>query len=185
MGPASLAGNLQGWFHKNISRDKVFDEWNFQIPNQPIINLSFTYAYDFMPNATWLNIFGYSNIQMGNLYANITPTVGIRLGKFNELPVSSCFDNYILASSTKSELYFQSTFGVTFDAFDATAQGNLFDQDFKYAVKSLNHINYKVSNSLHFSSRRIAASFSYIHTFGKIIYGSSHIYGSAKLAYRF
>lgn len=185
MGPSSLSGNLQNWFHEKVTNDPIFDEWRFQVPNQLILNMNVTYAHDFMPQQKWFDIYGMGNTRLGNLYIDVTPILGLRLGKFNKLTESVGMDANILSNSHQMELFFQSTISGSVNIFDSTAQGNFFSSDFEYAVDKLNRFSSKLTQSIYFSSRRFSLGIEHHLTFGKVVSNERHAYGRAILKYKF
>ncbi|WP_282161705.1 lipid A-modifier LpxR family protein [Ulvibacterium marinum] len=184
MGPSSLAGDFQGWFHDKITDDPIFEEWRFQVPNQPIVNLNVAYAYDFIPQQKWFDVYGMLDTRLGNLYIDATPTLGFRFGKFNKLSESVGMDNNILSNSG-IELFFQSAISGSLNIFDGTAQGNLFNNDFEYAVNELNTFSTTMTQSVYFSSRRFSLGIEHYFTFGKVVPNERHVYARTILKYRF
>ena len=185
MGSASLAGDFQGWFHDKITDDPIFEEWRFQVPNQLIVNVDLTYAYDFMPQQNWLDIYGMLNTRFGNLYIDTTPTLGLRLGKFNKLSESVGMDNNILSNSSGIELFLQSSISSSLNIFDGTAQGNLFNSDFEYAVDKLSTLSTTLTQSIYFSSRCFSLGIEHYFTFGKVVPKEQHVYARTIFKYRF
>lgn len=185
MGPSSLAGDFQSWFHDNITDDPIFDEWRFQVPDQLIFNMDIKYGYDFLPQEKWFDIFGTLDARIGNLYIDATPTLGLRLGKFNKLASSAGTDNNILSNSSGIELFFQSEISGSLNIFDGTAQGNLFNNDFEYAVDELNTFSAMLTQSIYFSSRRFSLGIEHYFTFGKVVPNERHVYARTILKYKF
>jgi len=185
LGPASMADEFQGWFHENITDDITFDEWIFQLPNQPLLNLNFTYGYDFLPDQPWFDVFGVTQVRVGNLYIDATPMVGVRLGKFHKLSESVSLGNNILSNSKKIEVFFQSIVSGTVTAFNATAQGNLFNNDSELALESVNTFHSTITSGIYFSSPHFSAGFDHFFTFGKVLPNVQHTYARAILKYRF
>ncbi|MFS4491623.1 lipid A-modifier LpxR family protein [Maribacter sp. 2308TA10-17] len=185
MGPASLAGNFQGWFHDKVTNDPVFEEWRFQVPNQLVMNIDLSYAHDFTPEQKWIDVYGMFNTRLGNLYIDATPTLGLRLGKFNILSESVGMENNILSTSSGIELFLQSSISSSINIFDGTAQGNLFNRDFEYAVDELNTISTTLTQSIYFSSRRFSLGIEHYFTFGKVVPKEQHSYARTIFKYRF
>lgn len=185
VGPSSLAGIFQDWFHHNITNDPKFDEWRYQVPNQLIFNVDFTYTHDFLPARKWFDIYGSMNARLGNLYIDASPTLGLRLGKFNKLTQSLGMENSILSNPGDWELFLQSTIGGSLNIFDATAQGNLFRQDFQFAVNDLKTINAQTTQSLYFSLRRFSLGIEHYFVFGKVVPNERHVYARIVFKYRF
>ena len=185
IGPISLAGDFQGWFHDKITDDPIFDEWRFQVPNQALVNANMAYAYDFMPQQKWFDLYGVFDARLGNLYIDATPTLGIRLGKFHKLTKSVGMGNNILSNASGIELFFQSSISSSLHLFDATAQGNLFDRNFEFAVDELNALSTILTQSVYFSSRRFSLGIEHYFTFGKVLSNERHIYARTVFKYKF
>ncbi len=185
MGPASLAGDFQGWFHDNVTDDPVFEEWRFQVPNQLLANIDLSYAYDFTPEQKWIDVYGMFNTRLGNIYIDATPTLGLRIGKFNKLAESVGMDNNILSTSSGIELFLQSSISGSLNIFDGTAQGNLFNRNFEYAVDELNTVSTTLTQSVYFSSRRFSLGIEHYFTFGKVVPKERHIYARTIFKYKF
>ncbi|NVJ98652.1 MAG: lipid A deacylase LpxR family protein [Alphaproteobacteria bacterium] len=68
VGPASLAGKTQRWWHGVIGIGKP-EGWEHQLPNEPGINLYYSRGYRFATKAI-----------LGSLQADVTPHWGVALG---------------------------------------------------------------------------------------------------------
>jgi hypothetical protein len=185
IGPSAFARQLQDWIHENITEDGVLEGWEFQIPDQIIFNLDLIGTYDFMPETKGFDVYAKGHLRAGNLVIDARPLVGIRLGKFGPLTTSSPFGNGVLATKPISEFYLRSTVSAAFTLFNATAQGNLFDRDFEYAIKDFNQFHTAMSHGIFFRINRYSLGFDHIFTFGKSIKGVRHIYGRIHLEYTF
>ena len=185
MGPSSKAGKFQDWFHDKITHDPMFDEWKYQVPNQFIFNTDVTYVYDFLPNRKWFDLYGTVNARLGNLYIDAAPSLGLRLGKFNKLTQSLGMDNAILSNPSDWEIFVQSTIGGSVNIFDGSAQGNIFHQDFEYAVDELKTFNAETTLSLYFSLKRFSLGIEHYFLFGKVLPKERHVYARTILKYRF
>ncbi len=185
MGPASLAGDFQDWIHDKVTDDPVFEEWRFQVPNQLVINIDLSYAHDFIPKQKWIDVYGMFNTRLGNLYIDATPTLGLRLGKFNKLVESVGMDNNILSTSSGIELFLQSSISGSLNIFDGTAQGNLLNGNFDYAIDELNTFSTTLTQSVYFSSRRFSMGIEHHFTFGKVVPEEQHVYARTIFKYKF
>ena len=185
MGPSSLSRELQDWIHENISVDDVLNGWEFQIPDQLIFNLNLRGAYDFTPETKGFDVFAMGQFRAGNLYIDARPLVGIRMGRFGPLTTSSAFGNGVLATNLISEFYLRSTVSAAFTLFNGTAQGNLFDRDFEYAVEDFNQFHTAMSHGIFFRKNRYSIGFDQVFSFGKPLKGVRHIYGRILLEYSF
>ncbi|WP_345742213.1 lipid A-modifier LpxR family protein [Cellulophaga baltica] len=184
MGPSSLAGDFQGWFHNKETDDPVFEEWKYQLPNQPVVNLNFTYAYDFIPEQKWIDIYGVLDARLGNLYIDSTPTLGLRFGKFNKLSQSVGTDTSLLSNSSNIELFFQSTISSSVSFFNGTAQGSLFQRNFEYAVDSLNMLHTVITLNTYFSANRFSFGIEHYFTFGQVLSNERHVYARVIFKYK-
>ena len=185
MGPSSLTQELQDWIHENITVDDVLNGWEFQIPDQLIFNLNLSGAYDFTPETKGFDVFAMGQFRAGNLYIDARPLVGIRIGRFGPLTTSSAFGNGVLATNLISEFYLRSTVSAAFTLFNGTAQGNLFDRDFEYAVEDFNQFHTAMSHGIFFRKNRYSLGFDQVFSFGKPLKGVRHIYGRILLEYSF
>ncbi|MEO1011511.1 MAG: lipid A-modifier LpxR family protein [Bacteroidota bacterium] len=185
LGPSSMADDFQGWFHRNITNDPVFDEWRFQVPDQGVLNTDITYGYDFMPYAKVLNIYGALNARLGNLYIDTSPTLGFRVGKFKKLSKSIAMGNNILSDSNETEFFLQTAIKGTITMFDATAQGNLFHRQFEHAIADLSNFHTTFSQSLYFSIRWFSMGVEHYFTFRKVVPKETHAFARILLKYRF
>jgi len=185
MGPSSGAGRLQRWIHDNVSNGGVFDAWRFQIPDQLILNFSGEYYRDFTPTASWVDLYGGIKARLGNLYIDTSPTIGLRLGKFNNLNSTVAMGNGLLAGKSEWELYLKSSFSATLALFNGTAQGNLFGPKFEYAVDELNPVYLSMSHGIFFAYRRIILGFDQFFSYGEVVKRQRHIYARIEFKYRF
>ncbi|MEN8800248.1 MAG: lipid A-modifier LpxR family protein, partial [Flavobacteriaceae bacterium] len=185
MGPSSGAGRLQRWIHDNVTDDDVFDGWRFQVPDQFIMNFSGDYVYDFLPDASWFDIYGGAKARLGNLYIDASPVLGFRIGRFNSLGQTVSFSNGLLAGKSDWELYLRSSFSANFAFFNATAQGNLFGPKFEYAVDELNPLFLSMTHGIYFAYRRIVIGYDHFFSYGEVVKKQRHIYARFEFKYRF
>lgn len=185
MGEKSMAGDIQSWFHENITNDPIFtDEWIYQVPNQFIFNINTTYTYDFLPQKKWYDVYGSIETQLGNLNINATPTLGLRLGKFKKLSQSISLDNSILGNNNY-EFFYQSTYSLTANGYDATAQGNIFNSDFQFAINDLNNFHTTITHSLYLVYSRYSIGYEQFFTRGKTLVNAQHSFSRILIRYRF
>ncbi len=96
--------------------------------------------YDFKVNTSWLDVYGTADAQLGNLYINSSSLLGIRLGKLEDIKQSSSLGNGLLLKHKDIQYFIQSSIEFTLEAFNSTAQGNLFNQNYPYALDEINSI---------------------------------------------
>ncbi|WP_299189087.1 lipid A-modifier LpxR family protein [uncultured Aquimarina sp.] len=184
IGPSSQAGEIQTWFHENITGDPIYDGWQFQLEDQFIINFQSSFTYDLYPNAKWFNTYVGGNAHLGNLYIRAAPQAGFRIGKFKSITKSSGFQNSILLPKKHSELFFKLNVETRFIAYNATIQGNLFDEK-AYGIDDLNNISWHLSSGLYYSINRLSINFIYLWSTGVLNSTENHGYGTFNVAYRF
>ncbi|WP_115462886.1 lipid A-modifier LpxR family protein [Winogradskyella aurantiaca] len=184
MGPSAQSKEIQDWIHDNITDDPRFDGWTLQMPDQLIANLNVTGAYNLDIN-NWFDLYGQARARIGNLFIDATPTVGFRLGKFSSISKTGAFGNNLIADNDIFEIYIRSSFSYTLAAFNGTAQGNLFYDNFQYAVKDLNNFYPSMSHGIFVSIRRFVISWDNYFTYGEVTKGIDHIYGRFGISYRF
>ncbi len=184
IGPSSQAGEIQTWFHENITGDPVYDGWQFQLEDQFIFNINSTFIYDFNPNYKWFHTYMGATANLGTLYIRATPQAGFRIGKYNSVATSSGFHNSILLPKKHSEFFFKFNIETRLVAYNATIQGNLFD-DKAYGVDDLNNISWHLSSGLYYSINRFSINFIYLWSTGVLNNIENHGYGTFNVAYRF
>jgi len=185
MGPSALSRELQDWIHENITGDDRFNGWEYQVPDQLIFNLNLSGAYDFTPALRGFDVFAMGQARVGNLYIDARPLIGIRIGKFGPLTTSSAFGNGVLATKRISEFYLRSTVSAAFTLFNGTAQGNLFNRNFEYAVEDFNQFHTEMTHGIFFRKNRFSIGYDHVFTFGKVLKGVQHVYGRVILEYSF
>ncbi|WP_299312003.1 lipid A-modifier LpxR family protein [uncultured Aquimarina sp.] len=184
IGPSSQAGEIQTWFHENITGDPVYDGWQFQLEDQFIFNFKSSFTYDLHPNAKWFSTYVGGNIHLGNLYIRAAPQAGFRIGKFESVTKSSGFQNSLLLPKKHSELFFKFNAETHFVGYNATIQGNLFNEK-AYGVDDLNNVSWHLSSGLYYSINSISANFIYQWSTGVLNNIENHGYGTFNVAYRF
>lgn len=184
MGPSALSGDIQEWIHDNIIVGGDLDGWAFQIPDQAIFNIDATYGQQLIPEPTWYDIFWESRARVGNLYIDGTTKLGLRIGRFGSYARSISSGNGLLSANDRSSFFYQGSFSVTASAFDGTAQGDLFDQDYEYAVDRLNPVYSTMTHGVYWANRRLTLGFDCTFNYGKVLENSRHIYGRIDFRYR-
>lgn len=185
MGPSALTREMQDWVHENITGDGIFDGWAYQVPDQLILNVRVSGAYDLLPDTRGFDAFVMGRARLGNLYVDATPSLGLRIGKFGPLGRSSAFGNILPASPTQKEIFFKSTVSATLTAFNGTAQGNLFRRDFEYAVEDMSRFHIEMTHGLYLSGKRYLLGFDHIFNYNKVVKDTRHIFARIEFMYRF
>ncbi len=184
MGPSSNADDLQHFIHEHLTDDTKLIAWVLQVPNQFLVNLNASYRNDFEINK-WLNAFVFTQARLGNLYIDISPQIGFRVGQLLHSKVNPWIGKGLLNSSLKQALYLRSTFGITLTGFNATAQGNLFDQNYLFAVQDMSRFHKTMAFGIFFRKKKIALGFEYVFNFDEVVKHQDHVYGKFSITYKF
>ena len=183
LGYQSQAGQIQNWFHENVSNDATLD-WTGQIPNQLGINAKATYAYS-LYDLSLLDVYASSEASLGNVFTYIWPRIHFRFGKFNKITESLATLNSVLAPSKASEIFFEYGLGVRFSAYNATIQGNIFDTNCVFHDNDINHAIFTMHLGLNLSVDRFSFIAKYQYGTGEYEYTKKHSYGMFNILYRF
>ena len=184
MGPSAFAGDIQNWIHDNVAIGGIINGWEFQLPDQLILNASFRYAYDITQDHPWFDLYSIADARLGNLYVDARGTLGLRIGRFNSLINSVSERNDIFTTRRKGELFFRGSFSVTGVAFDGTAQGNMFKSRYVYALSSVPPVYLNATFGAYWSFKRWVLAFDHTIDWGKVISNSRHSYARIELQYR-
>ena len=106
-------------------------------------------------------------------------------GKFGPFATSAAFGNSLIGKKSLIEFFLRSSFSATFTAFNGTAQGNIFSNDFQYAVEDLSNFHTSMSHGLFVNLRNFGFSLDNTFSYGKVNKGVRFIYGSFRFNYRF
>lgn len=185
MGPSSQAGALQLYWHENISDDLQYEGWQFQNPDQLLLNVSGEYVYDLNPEANTFNLFAGAQARVGNLYIDALPMAGFRLGLFQSMNKTVSFNNQLLADPAKEELFFQSKIGLGLVAFDGTAQGSLIGSNSPFKIDDLSNAYVTMIHGVYFSEDWLSLGLVFTWEYGKVVKNSTHIYGRLQGSIRF
>lgn len=184
MGPSSFAKDIQWWYHTKIANEITFDGWEYQIPNQLIYNFDMSIMHGVTSTNQLFSLFGGLEGRLGNLYTELSPMIGFRLGKLDEFTQSIAMGNGVLSDKNRIHLYIQSEIKTTVIAFNGTAQGNLFRDDYPYRVEErLSRQHLTLTQSVYGAYKGLTLGFSYYYTQGKVLDFAKHHYGRAVLQY--
>ncbi|NNE02573.1 MAG: DUF2219 family protein [Eudoraea sp.] len=185
LGPSSRAGDLQIWFHESVTDDALIDGWEFQLPDQLLLNFNMAYTYDFTPKSKIISAYGGGEVHFGNLYVKAVPSLGVRIGKFAPLTRSVAVDNSILLKRNETELFFLAKYDLAVNLFNATAQGKLFGPNNNLALSTINTVDSLLTLGIYFTYYRWTVNFNHYFSFGKVIPKTNHVYARIGLFHRF
>ncbi len=186
MGKSSLAENTQDWFHNEILNEVTLQGWEFQVPNQLLINFGLTYGYDFTPKLKRFDLYAMGKTRIGNLYTDASAELAFRVGWFRNLTASITEGNQLLAPKDKAlELFYKISFLGRANAFNGTAQGNLLKGDFAYKIEKLSVFDRHITQGVFLSWKHFFINAEYVFTYERVVPNSNHIFGTIAMGLRF
>ncbi|WP_299183932.1 lipid A-modifier LpxR family protein [uncultured Aquimarina sp.] len=184
LGPDSQAGALQNWFHKHVTGDRVLDGWKNQIDNQLGVNLRGLYVVSFYQNKIF-DVYGSTDISLGNIFTYINPGINFRLGKFNTLSTSAAYQNAILADKSNREFFLDGGIAVKMSAFNATIQGNEIDKFNFIDSEIINNVYLNGQIGIYYASSRWTLGAKYFFSSGELNDNDSQRYAMLTFSYKF
>lgn len=124
IGPGAFGEEMQVGIHK-VTGNKTPLGWHNQIKNDAVLNYQMSYEKQLMAYRHWFSLQGYSSVQLGTLFTNLSVGLDTTLGILNT-PFSSTKKGFCLY------LYAQPT--VRTVGYDATLQGGLFNTKSPYTI---------------------------------------------------
>ncbi len=183
LGPSSQADDIQNWFHREITDDVELQGWENQIPDQLGINLRANYGFD-LKHTKLLDIYGTINSSIGNIDTYVKPAIHFRFGKFEPIQYSVGQDNQLLGKRKQVEYYLDTGFGAKFSIYDATVQGNIFDNSL-FEQDEINNILFNGYFGFCVLKNGTSIEFKYHLTTGELNSGDTHRYATLSFAQRF
>ena len=154
-GDASLAGQLQRWYHRFLN---IGDRptWVAAIPGDFLINLKASYAYE-IPSLGENIFLGFlSSGALGTKDIFLEQEVLFSFGKRNELNKTSLF-NYI---SDLSETYGYIGASYRYVNHNTLIEGNLFNNDAPFTLNARNNL-FKIRAGVHYGWKQNAIRLEY------------------------
>jgi len=183
LGPASRAGDIQNWFHENVTGDPTLD-WSNQIGNQFGFNLRGLYASTFYDRRTF-DIYAVADISLGNIFTYINSGVNFRWGIFNPLAQSASFQNSLLATKANKEFYLDAGVALKISAFNATIQGDKIEQLNFLDSEFINNVFLNGHAGIYYVKNRWTTGVRYMYSSGELSDNHSQQYTMLTGAYRF
>lgn len=184
LGPDSKAGDIQNWFHGEIIDDVELQGWENQIPNQLGINVRGKYGFE-ITDGNRFDMYSTIDVSLGNIYIHGRPMVHFRLGNFQPIQYSVGQDNQLLGKKNQNEFYFDTGFGAKLSAFNATIQGNLFDNDSLITLDEINNLVFNGYFGLCFLKNKTSIEFKYHLATGELKSSEVNRYAALSFAQRF
>ncbi len=184
LGPGSQADDIQNWFHREITGDVELQGWENQLPNQLGINLRGKYGFEVI-EGNWFDMYSTMDASIGNIYIYGRPMIHFRIGNFEPVQHSVGQDNQLLGKKKQSEFYFDTGFGVKVSAYNATIQGNLFDNDSLFDQDEINNLIFNGYFGLCFLKNKTSIEFKYHLATGELKSSEVNRYASLSFALMF
>ncbi len=130
MGPASLAGSTQRWFHRVIHDTAVPNGWGNQYLNSPLLNVNFNAEKEIYSNKCFEAV-GNCSLSAGTMFDGAEAGVTIYLGKMHPY-FNGMFGLYSTPFSgngkgrKKAQFYFMMKTAGQYVMYSALLQGGLF-----------------------------------------------------------
>jgi lipid A 3-O-deacylase len=134
MGPSALGSQIQRGWHKFIGLYKVYG-WEYQLNNEPGINISAAYYHSILPTALKrpISIHTVSRAELGNIFTNATAGLLFKTGWLNKDEKQSGYWMGNLGADLKTfnrkEFIFFLEPVVQYQAYNATVRGGLFTKN--------------------------------------------------------
>jgi len=192
VGPASQAEAVQNFIHKTFGFYRP-GGWQYQIKNDPEINLSAEYN-KLIARAHWIDVSVASYINLGTGFSGAGAGPMVRLGLFNQLfhsvsTQSTVSNSGDLASINAEEVFFYYKPLVNYVAYDATIQGSLFKKpspDDLEITQDKEPFVLSQQFGIAFTAKRFVVDAAAIfHTKDVIGMAKRHQWGSITVLYRF
>ncbi len=184
LGPDSKAGDIQNWFH-GISGDDELQGWEEdQLPNQFGFNLRAKYGFE-MSQGKLFDLYGTVDASLGNIYIHARPMLHARFGKFESIQYSVAQDNQLLGKKEQTEYYIEAGLGAKVSAYNATVQGNIFDNNDLFSQDEINNFIFNGYFGLAFSHKKTSIKIRYHLTTGELMSSELNRYGAISIAQRF
>ncbi|WGK66240.1 lipid A-modifier LpxR family protein [Croceiramulus getboli] len=185
LGPDSKAGEIQNWFHRQFTSDPELDGWDErQLDNQFGFNIRGLYGQDLWTSGLF-NIYTTADVSIGNIYNHGRANMHFRFGNFAPIQYSVAHQNQLLAPKSQKEFFVDIGLGAKLAAFNATVQGDLFDNDDPFTVDEINSLIFNGYFGLCFMSKGFSTTLKYNLTTGTLDSSEVNRYASLILAQRF
>lgn len=190
VGPDALGEDAQELLHKIVGFYEI-DGWQYQIRNEMSVNLSAQYTqllHRSEDRHTDFSFEGYANA--GTTFSGAGAGVLFRAGKINQL-FNSAYTNSVISNNgkteklVKNELFFYAKPQLNFVAYDATVQGNMFNDDspVTFGVK---RFVFAQQLGFNYSTPRFTFDFGLLFKSKEIKSSAkAHQYGTISMYYRF
>lgn len=183
LGPDSKAGEVQNWFHRLID-DVELQGWENQLPNQLGVNLKGTYGFGLYKRKSF-DFYATADVSLGNIYIYAQPILNARLGKFASIQNSIAQSNQLLASKNQIEYFLDLGLGVKASAYNATIQGNMFQNNDLFSQDEINNFIFTSYVGLNFLYKATSVKLKYNVSTGNLNSSDINRYGALSIAQRF
>ena len=143
VGDISGADGFQTWYHRNFG----FPEprgWDFQIPNELVLNLKASYSHQFVLVPKSIDIVTTTSGVLGTGFINAMQRADIRFGKLQPLN-ESAFKNAVIGERVNEferHGYFFFGFGAQWVGYNITVQGSQFNDNSPHTEEIFNTVQH-------------------------------------------
>jgi hypothetical protein len=175
LGDRTQAGEIQNEFHEWINSDFV-EGWDTQIPNQWGANIIGSYR-NILKSKSNRYFYFVGKGSLGTVNTSMDHRMGFAFGKNPVL-----FPHSRLTSNSEEKSFFiQLEGGANFVFYDATLQGNIFEDNDFFTAQEFNNIKAVVSGSLNFLVKTWTFVFSGTYESEVIDGENSHRFGTIQI----
>jgi hypothetical protein len=149
IGPASMGGTVQDWFHKSVPSNTEPLGWEYQIKNDALVNYNFSLEKGII-NTGHIQLIVAATGALGTLYTSTGGGLNLRLGWFNpyfsDLGIEK--RRALRARGMRvTQIYFSLKGSAKFVAYDATLEGGFFNRTSPYTIPSSSISNLVMQSS--------------------------------------
>lgn len=191
LGPDSQAESLQKWYHRTFGLPPIAG-WEFQIKNQLGTNINVSYLKNLAyTKGKQLDFNAFAEAKVGTIFNELSFGFVSRLGfkSLNPNFNSVLFNSNINAENTSNsqkEFYFFVKPQLTYQAYNATIQGSMFNDDSPLTFNP-EPLKATLQLGLKWATNRLNFGYAISYLTKEVNNNrvSSHKYGTITLAYRF
>jgi lipid A 3-O-deacylase len=165
-GSSSLAHEVQAWYHEAMNLPRVRG-WDYQLNGEVTVNFSADYYYNILGvknKRSNFELMGTGSLSLGNAFTNASAGAMVKFGNFED-PFHSAFYNARTGRGTgaalkrKAEIFVYYWPQLTYQFYNATVQGPLFEKEKGPIVSDIEPVVFIQHWGMFYSESRWTASF--------------------------
>lgn len=169
IGQHSFGQNVQEYWHTVIGVKNYWNwVWDYQVSNEWGMNLHSTFAYALLDTRQGSNfqVTSIAQATLGTIYTNLSQSVLFQVGKLRPLSSSAYWDSRLQLTNTPAENRIEWFFfykpGLKYQAYNATIEGGLFNDDKGPILSDINPFVLSNEWGFRFSLPRLSLGYSII-----------------------